>query len=136
MFDIARRRAEDFIPGDIGSQRRSILDYRPPERSLTPPKGSAQFRYEKETHSLIICFYDNLLDPELILRALRSTREDYGADSVQQVVLLLSAEAMQDAGGIWLDYHKYERVLSSNPKASLYRWVKKLKPRKVKEETE
>jgi hypothetical protein len=128
MFDIGRRRAEDFIPGDIGNQR-SVLYEREPELSLTVPRGSATCNLNKESGELVWCFYDRLVDFDILARGLRNTREDYGSDSVKRVTLLICAEAQQE-GAVQLLALGFDRILSSDPKSALFRWSKKLKVKK------
>jgi hypothetical protein len=135
---------EDFIPGDV-KERHNGLDHREQEKTLQPRRGSTPVRFETDTGCCVVDFHDRLCDFQLIVKALRDTRADFGYDSVKKVVLLLCQEAMQEACvavqlaqlGFDRVLEKYDpteiRLFGDDPRA-MFRWEKTLKQRKTSEE--
>ncbi len=122
----------DFIPGDPTWQSREdvrsqSLDYREPDPDLISPEGATTVNYDRSTRSLVVKCNRNAIEPRLIKKGLEQVYE--GGDDVAVIVLLLSAQNMQDEIG-WLTFHNFDREPDTSPKQSLYRWTRKIKPRK------
>jgi hypothetical protein len=128
MLTIARRHAEDLIPGDVGQRQSSVIDHREPvDSTLVVAPGSPTANFDKESGSVVCQFHDRLANPDFIARAIREYRKE--GYTVREVVLWLCAEAQQE-GAVQLLALGFDRVLLNDGKNPMFKWTKKLK-RKV-----
>jgi len=98
--------------------------------SLNAPKGSPTVNLDRERKTIVIKFYEQCIDPELIRRSVLLAAKEHGTAAIAAIEVMVSDATMASEDGVWLVANGYERQLDANVKSGLYRFRKVIKWKK------